>query len=133
MKKKKKRTSWKPTWQEFDRKYMQFYFGGKHNPRENRGGRPHSGQVAPEAEMTTLHGETPREEKHASGPDMGFKEGQYCYAPWSDGNFYLAHIGAQLEQEEKEGDDPTYEVEFEEKNEGGVVYRSQMRLDKPEY
>lgn len=49
----------------------------------------------------------------------------------SDGNYYLAHIGAQLEQEEKEGDDPTYEVEFEEKNEGGVVYRSQMRLDKP--
>jgi hypothetical protein len=103
----KKRDSWKPTWQEFDRKYMQYYFGGKHNPRDGIS-RPHHGQVAPEVQMAHA------EEKYSTGPIMGFKEGQFCYAPWSDGKFYLAHIGAQLDQDEKE-DDPTYEVEFEEK------------------
>lgn len=110
------RESWKPTWKEFDRNWMQYYFGGKHNPRPARS-TCHTHQVAPEPEG-----------KHEV--TMGFKEGQYCYAPWADGEYYLARIGAELDQEEK-SDDPTYEVEFEEKGEGGVVYRSQMRLDKP--
>lgn len=63
------RESWKPTWKEFDRNWMQYYFGGKHNPRPARAAcAPH--QVAPE----------PTDEKEMT---MGFKEGQYCYAPWS--------------------------------------------------
>jgi len=111
-------------WIEADRRTLQRIFGGAYFPK-NAPPIPQPGDEQMDPLAPSLPPPPrPVEEKVESQ----FSVGDEVFAPWSDGNYYSATIEAQLDESER---DVTFRVKFVEMNEGGVVYQSQLRREKP--
>lgn len=107
-------------WIEYDRKTLQRCFGGAYFPK-NAAPVPQPGEEDGSDVPLPTAGE----------PDVEatFAVGDRVFAPWSDGNYYSAHIQSQVDETER---DVTYQVKFDDMEEEGVVYQSQLRREKPE-
>lgn len=112
-------------WIECDRRTMQRIFGGAYFPK-NAAPMPQPGEEFVDDHTHTLP--PPPHRQNESKVESQFSVGDEVYAPWSDGNYYNATIEAQLDESER---DVTFRVKFLEINEGGVVYQSQLRREKP--